>query len=117
MRGTGQSRKKAAAGFLLLALMCLFLAACGRAEEEPQALDSGLRVEESGEGLIIDGEGPIPARLIAQSHNRLSVEEEQIFRELEQELDKMVDIAGQMDQAISNESMNTENLVSNQSEE
>ena len=55
--------------------------------------------------------------MIAQSHNRLSVEEEQIFRELEQELDKMVDIAGQMDQAISNESMNTENLVSNQSEE
>ena len=46
MRGTGQSRKKAAAGFLLLALICLFLAACGRAEEEPQAL--GLRLTGRG---------------------------------------------------------------------
>ena len=55
---------------LCLALLMAFTAGCGSAE---QASDSFV-ITESLEGLIIEGEGPIPARLIYQSRNRLSFE-------------------------------------------
>ena len=98
----------------LLILFCFALSACGKDEAAaPPAL--GQLQEESGIGLYIDGEGPIPATLIARSNNHLSIEEDQqVFQELTQELDKLVEIAGQMDEAISNESMNTEGIVSGQ---
>ncbi|MEA4891274.1 MAG: hypothetical protein VB085_01755 [Peptococcaceae bacterium] len=108
---------KLPAAFVLMLLFCLALSACTEKEAESSG-GTGQLMEESGEGLFIDGEGPIPATLIARSYNHLSIQEDQqVLQELTQELDKLVETAGQMDQAISDESMNTEGIVSGQAPE
>ena len=66
---------------------------------------------ESLEGLILEGEGPIPARLIYQSRNSLSTEEDRLMlEEIAQELDRLVELAGRLDQAVSDETVQTDHL-------
>ena len=67
---------------------------------------------ESLEGLILEGEGPIPARLIYQSRNSLSTEEDRLVLEtMTQELDRLVEMAGRLDDAVTGESARTDNMV------
>jgi len=47
---------------------------------------------------VLEGEGPFPAVLLARSRNTLSNEENQlILQEISQELDKLVDLASQLE--------------------
>ena len=59
---------------------------------------------ESLEGLILEGEGPIPARLIYRSRNTISSEEDRLVLDaIAQELDKLVELAGRLDEAINDD--------------
>jgi hypothetical protein len=67
---------------------------------------------ESLEGLILEGEGPIPARLIYQSRNSLSTEEDKLVLEtIAQELDRLVEMAGRLDEAVTDESARTDSMT------
>ena len=67
---------------------------------------------ESLEGLILEGEGPIPARLIYQSRNSLSSEEDRLVLEvIAQELDRLVELAGRLDEAVTDETVRTDQMV------
>jgi hypothetical protein len=97
-----------------MALVLLALAAAGCAQRDENREDSfreGPSMVESLEGLIVEGEGPIPARLIYRSRNSLSNEEDYlIFEEISQELDRLVDLAGKLDEAITGETAKTDAL-------
>jgi hypothetical protein len=68
---------------------------------------------ESLEGLILEGEGPIPARLIYRSRNTISSEEGRlILEEIAQELDRLLDLAGRLDEAITDETAKTDQTAS-----
>jgi hypothetical protein len=50
------------------------------------------------DGLVLEGEGPFPAVLLARSKNTLSNEENQfVLQEISQELDKIMDLASQLE--------------------
>ena len=95
-----------------LLLTVLMLTGCSRYADGPD-IDFGANpiTAESLEGLILEGEGPIPARLIYQSRNSLSTEEDRLVLEvIAQELDRLVELAGRLDQAVSDESAQTDQL-------
>lgn len=83
--------------------MCLV--GCGQADAGArEALGTNPITAESLEGLILEGEGPIPARLIYRSRNTISSEEDRlVFDAIAQELDRLVEMAGQLDDAIADE--------------
>lgn len=82
-------------------------AGCGQVEESGgSSFREGPAMVESLEGLIVEGEGPIPARLIYRSKNSLSNEEDRlVLEEIAQELDRLVELAGRLDEAITGETV------------
>ena len=94
-----------------LAVLVLCLTGCLLDTGSPGAGDgfgANPITAESLEGLILEGEGPIPARLIYRSRNTISSEEDRVVLEaIAQELDRLVELAGQLDRAISGESAST----------
>jgi len=94
-------------------LMLLSLAGCGwLAESQRDAFDVNPITAESLEGLILEGEGPIPARLIYQSRNSLSMEEDRlVLEEIYVELDRLVELAGRLDEAITGETERTDQMA------
>jgi len=75
------------------------------------ALGTNPITAESLEGLILEGEGPIPARLIYRSRNTISSEEDRLVLDaIAQELDRLVEMAGRLDEAITDETAMTEYL-------
>jgi hypothetical protein len=115
-KGRGKYRVRLIALATLLAVSLLLAASlisCGQAVGDgPNAFPDSV-LPETGNGLVLEGEGPIPGRLIARSTNPLSNEEDQlVLREISQELDRLVDLAGQIDAAVAGESTATEDLGS-----
>ena len=101
---------------LAIALGCLLfcLVACGRnVGDRGDFFGTAPFASESREGLILEGEGPIPARLIYRSSNSISSEEDRLVIEaITQELDRLVDLAGRLDDAITGETTMTDHLTS-----
>lgn len=92
-------------------LMLVFAGAgCGQTDATgSSAFREGPAMVESLEGLIVEGEGPIPARLIYRSKNSLSNEEDRlVLEEISQELDRLVELAGRLDEAITGETVSTD---------
>ena len=95
---------------IAIILSVLALSGCSRGADGREA-DFGANpvTAESLEGLILEGEGPIPARLIYQSRNSLSTEEDRLVLEvIAQELDRLVELAGRLDQAVNDETAQTD---------
>ena len=98
MKQRGTSRQ----GFGLLTLILIALVlmpACGNKQGELiQSQESNEIPMLTGDGLVLEGEGPFPATLIARSSNTLSNEENQmILQEISQELDIIMDLASQLE--------------------
>ena len=95
------------AAVVLVVMLCL--AGCAQTTEYgDSAFGVNLITAESLEGLILEGEGPIPARLIYRSRNTLSSEEDRLVIEaIAQELDRLVELAGRLDEAIIDEATRT----------
>ena len=96
-----------------LCVACLVAFGCAEAaDSRDDSFGASPITAESLEGLILEGEGPIPARLVYQSRNTLSSEESRIVLDaIYQELDRLVDLAGRLDDAISDEIVRTDNLT------
>lgn len=94
---TKTSRLFRTASFLsLLALLVFGLLGCG-AEDQKKA-QAGDSMAQTSEGLVLEGSGPFPATLLARSNNTLSNEENQlVLQEISMELDKIIDLAGQLE--------------------
>ena len=95
----------------LSALLCLMLLlqGCAQYDDKDGYFGANPITSESLEGLILEGEGPIPARLIYQSRNSLSTEEDRLVLEvIAQELDRLVELAGRLDQAVNDETTQTD---------
>ncbi|MCL2120850.1 MAG: hypothetical protein FWH28_01195 [Clostridiales bacterium] len=87
----------------LTGLLC-FAACQENATTNEDRFGAGPITVESLEGLILEGEGPIPARLIYQSRNTISSEEDRLVLEaISLELDRLVELAGQLDDAVTEE--------------
>jgi len=98
---------------IIMIIVSVLLCAAGCGQESG---DSGFGVDpitaESLEGLILEGEGPIPARLIYQSRNSLSTEEDRLVLEvISQELDRLMELAGRLDEAVTDETAMTDRLM------
>ncbi|MCL2165802.1 MAG: hypothetical protein FWH49_00705 [Clostridiales bacterium] len=107
MQKSGLFRKrytvKLVAAIGLTGLLCLAACQENTASNEDR-FDAGPITVESLEGLILEGEGPIPARLIYRSRNTLSSEEDRLVLEaISLELDRLVELAGQLDDAVTEE--------------
>ncbi len=97
---------------LLCAAGVYGLTSCVSPGNSNGAFSSNPITAESVEGLILEGEGPIPARLIYRSRNTISSEEDRLILEsIFQELDKLVDLAGQLDEVIMAEAYLTDLIV------
>jgi len=96
---------------LLTGMLCM--AGCGRDDAAKESgFGSNPITAESLEGLILEGEGPIPARLIYRSRNTISSEEDRLVLEaVSQELDRLVEMAGRLDEAIIEETEKTGNAL------
>ena len=83
----------------------LYAAGCSQGSgAQGGAFDANPITAESLEGLILEGEGPIPARLIYRSRNTISLEEDRLVLEaISQELDRLVELAGRLDEALTDE--------------
>ena len=82
---------------LIICLLSLGMMGCGTENAAANNSKQEYTVQ-TGEGLVLEGEGPFPAVLIARSKNTLSNEENQlILQEMSQELDKIMDLAGQLE--------------------
>lgn len=112
----GYFRKiKLLAGCGIAVLILAFAGAgCGQVDQSSSSsFREGPAMVESLEGLIVEGEGPIPARLIYRSKNSLSNEEDRlVLEEIAQELDRLVELAGRLDEAITGETAKTDQLPS-----
>jgi len=87
----------------------LSLAGCGDDGVQEEAFGTNPITAESLEGLILEGEGPIPARLIYRSRNTISSEEDRLVLEaIAQELDRLVELAGRLDEAVTDETVKTD---------
>lgn len=105
-------------GLPAVVLMTLLLVcACGNKQGELiQNQESKEIPMLTGDGLVLEGEGPFPATLIARSSNTLSNEENQmILQEISQELDIIMDLASQLE-VLDDESISGGNTVENGSE-
>jgi hypothetical protein len=100
------------AGLAAFLLLTLVWAGCGAdATGQDDSFREGPAMVESLEGLLVEGEGPIPARLIYRSRNSLSNEEDDlVLEEIAQELDRLVELAGRLDEAITDETAKTDAL-------
>ena len=89
----------------LLLIPMLFILGCSRTQDDQRdSFGASLITSESLEGLILEGEGPIPARLIYRSRNTISSEEDWLVLEaIAQELDRLVELAGRLDEAVTEE--------------
>ena len=97
---------------LLVAMLCTSVG-CGLiGGMDSGQLSTNPITDESMEGLILEGEGPIPARLIYGSRNTISSEEDQlVLEEIMRELDKLVELAGRLDEAVLDEASITEAIA------
>ena len=100
-------------GIIVVAFVALSLVACGQSSQGGnEGLSAVPITAESLEGLILEGEGPIPARLIYQSRNSLSTEEDRLVLEvISQELDRLMELAGRLDEAVSDETTRTDQMI------
>lgn len=91
----------------------IVLSGCSQNTDSPKAgFGANPITVESLEGLILEGEGPIPARLIYQSRNSLSTEEDRLVLEvISQELDRLVELAGRLDEAVTDETAATDRMM------
>ena len=111
---TGVARTTGIAGVALVAatltlLGILCLAGCGSDGAQQETFGTNPITAESLEGLILEGEGPIPARLIYRSRNTISSEEDRLVLEaISQELDRLVELAGRLDEAVTDETVKTD---------
>jgi hypothetical protein len=91
------SRLAYAAGFLLL-VSILGVGSSGCGAEEQAKINTTDSTLQTSEGLVLEGSGPFPATLLARSNNTLSNEENQlVLQEISMELDKIIDLAGQLE--------------------
>ena len=102
-----------AALILLTAFMLMCMCGCALpGREAARDFTTQPIVDDTLEGLILEGEGPIPARLIYGSRNAISSEKDQLVLEaIIQELDKLVELAGRLDEAIMDETSMTDTMA------
>gem|GEM_PF-2677110 len=103
-------------GIVIVSIIVILTASLGMAGCGQEGGDVGFDVNpitaESLEGLILEGEGPIPARLIYQSRNSLSTEEDRLVLEvIAQELDRLMELAGRLDEAVTGETAATDRMM------
>ena len=89
------------------------LGSCSTAGSAQGGFSSNPITAESVEGLILEGVGPIPARLIYRSRNTISSEEDSLVLEtISQELDRLVELAGRLDEVIMDETFLSDLMAS-----
>ena len=113
MRSLAAKTQAFARAVCAVALLVPYMAGCSQGVDvQNNSFDANPITAESLEGLILEGEGPIPARLIYRSRNSLSSEEDRLVLEaISQELDRLMELAGQLDEAIIGETEATVQLT------